>query len=104
VEKQISHRVRDATRWLAELERDQVRKPPEPLRFRAPVLAAPSAGGVLLSLHGIRVPGRLALGRLDVSAGDRLLVTGPNGAGKSTLLAVIAGHLGAGVRCTGGGG
>jgi macrolide transport system ATP-binding/permease protein len=96
VEKQISHRVRDATRRLAELERDQVRKPPEPLRFRAPVLAAPSAGGVLLSLRGIRVPGRLTLGRLDVSAGDRLLITGPNGAGKSTLLAVIAGHLGPG--------
>ena len=93
VEKQISHRVRDATRRLAELERDQVSKPPEPLRFRAPALAAPSAGGVLLSLRCIQVPGRLTLGRLDLSAGDRLLVTGPNGAGKSTLLAVMAGHL-----------
>ena len=93
VEKQVSRRVRDATRRLGELERDQVTKPPEPLRFRAPAPAAPSAGGVLLSLRRIQVPGRLTLGRLDLSAGDRLLVTGPNGAGKSTLLAVIAGHL-----------
>ena len=93
VEKQVSRRVRDATRRLGELERDQVRKPPEPLRFRAPVLAAASAGGVLVSLRGIQVPGRLTLSRLDVLAGDRLLITGPNGAGKSTLLAVIAGHL-----------
>ena len=93
VEKQVSRRVRDATRRLGELERHQVRKPPEPLRFRAPVLSAASGGGVLVSLRGIDVPGRLSLSRLDVSAGDRLLVTGPNGAGKSTLLSVIAGHL-----------
>ena len=66
VEKQVSRRVRDATRRLGELERDQVRKPPEPLRFRAPALAAASAGGVLVSLRGIRVPGRLTLSRLDV--------------------------------------
>ena len=93
MEKQVSRRVRDATRRLGELERAQVRKPPEPLRFRAPVLAAASAGGVLVSLRGIQVPGRLTLSRLDVLAGDRLLITGPNGAGKSTLLAVIAGRL-----------
>ncbi len=93
VEKQVSRRVRDAARRLGELERAQVRRPPEPLRFRVPVLAAASPGGVLVSLRGIQVPGRLSLSRLDVLAGDRLLVTGPNGAGKSTLLAVIAGHL-----------
>ena len=93
VEKQVSRRVRDAARRLGELERHQVRKPPEPLRFRAPVLATASGGGVLVSLRGIGVPGRLSLSRLDVLAGDRLLVTGPNGAGKSTLLSVIAGHL-----------
>ena len=103
VEKQVSRRVRDATRRLGELERDQVRKPPEPLRFRAPALAAASAGGVLVSLRGIGVPGRLSLGRLDVPAGDRLLITGPNGAGKSTLLAVIAGHLDPGGRSAGAG-
>jgi len=93
VQNQISRRVRNAGRRLAELEREQVRKPPEPLRFRAPAVAAAGATGLLLSARDLTVPGRLALDRLDVSAGDRLLVTGPNGAGKSTLLAVLAGRL-----------
>jgi macrolide transport system ATP-binding/permease protein len=95
VQNQISRRVRNATRRLDELERDQVPKPPEPLRFRAPALAATTTAtdGILLSLRDVRVPGRLALDRLDVSATDRLLVTGANGAGKSTLLAVLAGRL-----------
>ncbi|MEU2228353.1 ABC-F family ATP-binding cassette domain-containing protein [Streptomyces sp. NPDC018347] len=47
----------------------------------------------LVSLRDVRVPGRLALDALEVSATDRLLVTGGNGAGKSTLLAVLAGRL-----------
>jgi macrolide transport system ATP-binding/permease protein len=93
VQNQISRRVRNAARRLDELERDQVRKPPEPLRLRAGALAARSPDGLLLSLRDVRVPGRLALERLDVSAVDRLLVTGANGAGKSTLLAVLAGLL-----------
>ncbi|MEV4411504.1 ABC-F family ATP-binding cassette domain-containing protein [Catellatospora sp. NPDC049609] len=92
VQNQISRRVRHASRRLDELERDQVRRPPQPLRFRAP-LAADAADGTLLSLRDVRVPGRLSLDRLDVSATDRILVTGANGAGKSTLLAVLAGRL-----------
>ncbi|WP_422771179.1 ABC-F family ATP-binding cassette domain-containing protein [Plantactinospora sp. WMMC1484] len=95
VQQQISRRVRNTTRRLDELERDQVRKPPEPLRFRATGLASRSPDGILLSLRDVRVPGRLRLDRLDVQATDRLLVTGPNGAGKSTLLAVLAGRLAA---------
>jgi macrolide transport system ATP-binding/permease protein len=94
VQQQISRRVRNASRRLAELERAQVRKPPKPLRFHPSALAAPSASGLLAALRDVRVPGRLTLPRLDVSAGDRLLVTGPNGAGKSTLLALLAGTLG----------
>ena len=95
VEKQISSRVRNAARRLDQLERDQVRKPPEPLRFGAAALAAKAAEGRLLSLRDIRVPGRLALDHLDLSATDRLLVSGANGTGKSTLLAVLAGRLAA---------
>jgi macrolide transport system ATP-binding/permease protein len=99
VQNQVSRRVRNATRRLAELERDQVRKPPEPLRLRAAALTAgSSADGILLALRDVRVPGRLTVDRLDVSATDRLLVTGANGAGKSTLLAVLAGRLAAGGR------
>ncbi|RKR92072.1 macrolide transport system ATP-binding/permease protein [Micromonospora pisi] len=95
VQNQISRRVRNAARRLDELERDQVGRPPEPLRFRATALATASADGMLLSLRDVRVPGRLTLDRLDLPATDRLLVTGANGAGKSTLLAVLAGRLAA---------
>ncbi|MFI7470301.1 ABC-F family ATP-binding cassette domain-containing protein [Nonomuraea sp. NPDC049646] len=108
VQQQISRRVREAARRLAELERDQVPAPPPPLRLRPrltatlPAPAGPeehhgdAAGpgsGPLLSARDLRVAGRLALDRLDLREGDRLLVTGPNGAGKSTLLAVLSGDL-----------
>ena len=96
VEQQVSRRVRSFSRRLHELERDQVRKPPEPLRFQVSALAGTSAEGLLVSVRDLRVPGRLRLDRLDVRADDRLLVTGPNGAGKSTLFAVLAGLLAAG--------
>ncbi|MER6120660.1 ABC-F family ATP-binding cassette domain-containing protein [Streptomyces sp. NPDC001743] len=98
VQSQISRRVRNATRRLEELERSRVGEPPRPLRFAGPALSASSAEGKddpLVTLHDVRVPGRLALDGLEVSATDRLLVTGGNGAGKSTLLAVLAGSLAA---------
>lgn len=49
----------------------------------------------LVALRDAHVPGRLDVARLDILAGDRLLVTGDNGAGKSTLLSLLAGRLGA---------
>ncbi|MDF6022702.1 ABC-F family ATP-binding cassette domain-containing protein [Streptomyces sp. JH34] len=93
VQSQISRRVRNASRRLDDLERHRITEPPRPLRFRRTALAGPTADGTLVSLRDVRVPGRLTLDRLDVTATDRLLVTGDNGAGKSTLLAVLAGHL-----------
>ncbi|MEU8324387.1 ABC-F family ATP-binding cassette domain-containing protein [Nonomuraea sp. NPDC048881] len=138
VQQQISRRVREAARRLAELEREQVPAPPPPLRLRprltaplpplegpkgdrddaavpplegpdrdcgdaaVPPLEGPAVdrggavgrgGGSLVSARDVRVAGRLALDRLDLREGDRLLVTGPNGAGKSTLLAVLSGDL-----------
>ncbi|WP_318199562.1 ABC-F family ATP-binding cassette domain-containing protein [Streptomyces sp. SCL15-4] len=97
VQNQISRRVRDATRRLEELERARVAEPPRPLRFAAGELTARVEEGSqpLVSLRNVRVPGRLALDALEISATDRLLVTGGNGAGKSTLLAVLAGRLAA---------
>ncbi|MEV5387302.1 ABC-F family ATP-binding cassette domain-containing protein [Streptomyces sp. NPDC052721] len=97
VQNQIARRVRDATRRLDELERTRVAEPPRPLGFAAgePAARAQEGPEPLVSLRDIRVPGRLALGALEVTATDRLLVTGGNGAGKSTLLAVLAGRLAA---------
>ncbi|MEU2281512.1 ABC-F family ATP-binding cassette domain-containing protein [Streptomyces sp. NPDC013178] len=97
VQSQVSRRVRDASRRLDELERTRVAAPPTPLRFAAPQPAARTQDGpeALVSLHDVRVPGRLALSGVEVSATERLLVTGGNGAGKSTLLAVLAGRLAA---------
>ncbi|MFF3731040.1 ABC-F family ATP-binding cassette domain-containing protein [Streptomyces sp. NPDC002476] len=100
VQGQISRRVRNAARRLEELERGQVGEPPRPLRFHVTVLAqGPTDDDTpsdLVSLRDVRLPGRLEVARLDVSATERLLVTGGNGAGKSTLLSVLAGRLAAG--------
>ncbi|MGC4879199.1 ABC-F family ATP-binding cassette domain-containing protein [Micromonospora sp. DT43] len=93
VQNQISRRVRDATRRLSQLERDQVPAPPQPLRFHAATLAAGVGDEPVVTLSQVEVPGRLWVDHLVLTAGDRLLVSGPNGAGKSTLLAVLAGRL-----------
>ncbi len=112
VQQQVSRRVRDASRRLAELERTRVAEPPVPLRFTPPApepvdpeavdpeAADPEAAdpsgrpaSPLLSLHGAGVPGRLAPVSLQLACTERLLVTGGNGTGKSTLLAVLAGRL-----------
>ncbi|WP_250444651.1 ABC-F family ATP-binding cassette domain-containing protein [Actinotalea sp. C106] len=96
VQHQLSRRVRNAQRRLDELEADQVRKPPPRLTFRTPTDGAPSpdtVGELVVWLRDVVVPGRLVAPRLEVAAGQPLLVTGPNGSGKSTLLAVLAGDL-----------
>ncbi|MES4903061.1 MULTISPECIES: ribosomal protection-like ABC-F family protein [unclassified Streptomyces] len=90
VQSSISSRVRNAQERLRRLLADPVPRPPEPLRF----LARPETGtaeGALVALERVRVADRLAVERLTVAAGERLLVHGANGAGKSTLLKVMAG-------------
>jgi macrolide transport system ATP-binding/permease protein len=93
VQKQISRRVRNARLRLDELERSQVRKPPEPLRFRGSLTADVATDSVAVRMRHVALPGRLRVEHLDISTTARLLVTGGNGAGKSTLLAVVAGLL-----------
>ncbi|MFE7111814.1 ABC-F family ATP-binding cassette domain-containing protein [Streptomyces sp. NPDC057575] len=105
VQSQVSRRVRNATRRLDVLERRRTGEPSQPLRFHGTALAvtAPAvtalgevpADDALVSLRDVRVPDRLDVPRLDVTATERLLVTGGNGAGKSTLLSVLAGRLAA---------
>ncbi|HET9997138.1 MAG TPA: ATP-binding cassette domain-containing protein [Nocardioides sp.] len=92
VESTLSRRKRDARRRLDHAERDQVRKPPRPLVFRHR-LAEETDSGRLVQVRDLVVAGRLCLDRLDVEAGEHLLVTGANGSGKSTLLGVLAGRL-----------
>lgn len=92
VERTLARRKRDAQRRLDEAERDQVPKPPVPLRLRTTLTGA-GAGGRMVVARDLLVAGRLELPRLDLLAGDHLLVTGPNGSGKSTLLGVLSGRI-----------
>jgi macrolide transport system ATP-binding/permease protein len=46
-----------------------------------------------VQVRDLEVAGRLRVARLDVAAGEHLLLTGPNGSGKSTLLGVLSGRL-----------
>jgi macrolide transport system ATP-binding/permease protein len=93
VQSAISRRVRDAEQRIEVLERDRVPKPPPPLHFDTPLAAAGRGQGGTVWVRGLEVPGRLRLSRLDLGAGEALLVTGRNGSGKSTLLQVLAGEV-----------
>lgn len=91
VDQTLARRKKDAQRRLEVAERDQVRKPPAPLAFRGD-LTAPAAGR-LVQVRDLEVEGRVRLERLDLAAGEHLLLTGPNGSGKSTLLGTLSGRL-----------
>ncbi|MEU2658216.1 ABC-F family ATP-binding cassette domain-containing protein [Streptomyces sp. NPDC007325] len=94
-ENKLSGQVRTARRRLEELRREPVAAPPEPLRFdgRFAGDGAEPPEGPLVELEDVVVGGRLAVEKLRIEAGERLLVSGPNGAGKTTLLRVLAGEL-----------
>jgi macrolide transport system ATP-binding/permease protein len=93
VDRALARRKRDAERRLEEAERNQVRKPPAPLRLSTTLTDAGSAGGRMVTVRDLEVAGRLRLGTLDVGSGEHLLVTGGNGTGKSTLLGVLSGRI-----------
>lgn len=92
VDRTLARRKKDAGRRLEVAERDQVRKPPAPLRFGGRLADGGTAGRVAV-VRDLAVDGRLRLDRLDVHAGEHLLVRGGNGTGKSTLLGVLAGRV-----------
>jgi macrolide transport system ATP-binding/permease protein len=96
VDRAVARRVHNAQRRLAIAERDQVRRPPAPLEFRADLGATRDeelVGQNLIEVRDLDIPGRVNLARLDVPAGDNLLLTGANGSGKSSLLWVLCGRL-----------
>ena len=119
----VSRRLRSARARLAELEAEQIRKPPAQLWFRGllagsragsarraqtetagrgagaahPVRAGAgrvvAASGAVLTASAVAIDGRLAPTSLTVGAGEKWLVTGANGVGKSTLMSVLASRL-----------
>ncbi|RYB91809.1 ABC-F family ATP-binding cassette domain-containing protein [Nocardioides oleivorans] len=91
VEQTLARRKKDAQRRLEVAEREQVRKPPAPLVLRGDLTSA--ATGRLVQVRDLEVRGRARLERLDLAAGEHLLMTGPNGSGKSTVLGVLSGRL-----------
>jgi macrolide transport system ATP-binding/permease protein len=91
VDQTLARRKKDAQRRLELAERQQVRKPQAPLALRGDLTAR--ASGRLVQTRGLEVAGRLRVARLDLAAGEHLLLTGPNGSGKSTLLGVLSGRL-----------
>lgn len=97
--KVVARRVNDARARLVDLQERQIRKPPEELQFRG-LTAAENAersqrvwSGPVLAASRVAVADRLAPTSLNVSAGEKWLITGANGSGKSTLLHVLAGDL-----------
>jgi macrolide transport system ATP-binding/permease protein len=93
VARTISRRVRDAERRIELLERERIPKPPAPLAFRGVPGPLRRATGLVVSGRDVEVAGRLRLPRIDVRAGEHVLVTGANGSGKSTLVKLLAGEL-----------
>ena len=95
VQRTVARRVRDTERRIEVAEREQVRRPPEPLQLDAEAVTGTNgaADGLAVAVRRLRVPGRVALDSLDLAAGEHLLVSGANGSGKSSLLRVLAGEL-----------
>ncbi|HEY0645738.1 MAG TPA: ATP-binding cassette domain-containing protein, partial [Nocardioides sp.] len=91
VDQTLARRKKDAQRRLEVAEREQLRKPPAPLTFRGDLTTRSS--GRLGQARDLELDGRVRVSRLDLSAGEHLLLTGPNGSGKSSLLGVLAGRL-----------
>ena len=89
----IARRVNRARTTLTQVERTQVRKPPEQLSFSGFGGRPLSADELLISLQNVAVEGRLAEVSLDVRGLDRVLITGANGSGKSTLVRLLEATL-----------
>ncbi len=85
--------VQAFNRRVEDLERHEIDVPEPPMRLAWPASSARPVQGVL-NASNLTLEHRLDIPvSLDVSGGDRLVVTGPNGAGKSTLLALLGQRL-----------
>ncbi|MBL3686013.1 ABC transporter ATP-binding protein [Leucobacter zeae] len=104
-----ARRARNARVRLESLERERVRRPPEPLRFAGFAAVDESGPGTpqehsgnaaprladapVLAADELALDGRLAPTSFELAPRGRVMLAGPNGAGKSTLLAILAGEL-----------
>ncbi|MBI8989197.1 ABC-F family ATP-binding cassette domain-containing protein [Corynebacterium meridianum] len=99
-EKQAG-KIAQSERALDRLE--EVEEPRKEWVLQMDIAAAPRSGNVVSTLNGAVVDlGDFRLGPVDlqVTYGDRILITGANGSGKSTLLGLLTdpSALGSGVR------
>ncbi len=102
--ERLAQRARRTERAIERLE--EVEKPFEGWELRFAIAAAQRAGTSVARLEGAVVErGGFRLGPLDleITWGERLLITGPNGSGKTTVLRAILGEapLAAGGRFLG---
>ena len=85
--------VQAFNRRIVDLERHQIDVPEPPLRLAWPISTA-RTGQNIVNGSMLTVTGQLTTPvSVDISGGDRLVVTGPNGAGKSTLLGLLGRRL-----------
>ena len=78
VQRTVARRVRDTERRIEVAEREQVRRPPEPLRLDAEAVTGTNgaADGLAVAVRRLRVPGRVVAGqprprRRGAPAGER---------------------------------
>ncbi|CAM5260388.1 ABC-F family ATP-binding cassette domain-containing protein OS=Streptomyces tendae OX=1932 GN=GUR47_29365 PE=4 SV=1 [Streptomyces tendae] len=88
-EAKLGGQVRSVRERLAQLRRNPVTAPPEPLRLTTPLSPVDGAPPLdtLAELDHVRVGERLHLDRLTIKPAARLLVTEKTHAGRATLLA-----------------
>lgn len=85
--------VQAFNRKQQDLEEHQLTVPPPPLQLHWPQTRTRS-GRALVTLSDVTVAERMQTPvDLQISGGDKMLLTGPNGAGKSTLISVLAGSV-----------
>jgi macrolide transport system ATP-binding/permease protein len=89
----VRRRVRDAEQRISVIERDPIPKPPRQLAFDTSLGRPGNDDRVVVTARDLVVAGRLRLDRLDVPAGQHLLIAGANGSGKSTLLGALNGDV-----------
>lgn len=93
VDKSLSHVIHDAEEHLNRILKNQVPKPPKPLRFKASLnyrsirsAEVVRAAGITKSFDGRNILRDITF---SLSSDSRIVITGANGTGKTTLLRIL---------------